>query len=64
MNHINLIEGLNIDQNCTVTRQETRASLGEIRFYQDYDYIYGEWRGVGLTNSQYFDSSGQKVEFQ
>jgi hypothetical protein len=28
MNHIDLMEGLNIDQNCTVTRQETRASLG------------------------------------
>jgi hypothetical protein len=27
MNHIDLMEGLNINQNCTGTRQETRASL-------------------------------------
>jgi hypothetical protein len=28
MNHIYLMEGLNINQNRAVTRQETRASLG------------------------------------
>jgi hypothetical protein len=28
MNHIDLTEGLNINQNRTVTRQETCASLG------------------------------------
>ena len=40
---------------------DEKTGLREVRTYEDYDNIDGEWRGVGLITKQFFDSNGFDV---
>lgn len=36
-------------------------NIREVRFYKDYKRIRGTWRGIDLTNKQYFDKTGKPL---
>ena len=36
-------------------------NIREVRFYKDYKRVGGTWRGVDMTNKQYFDKSGKPL---
>jgi RHS repeat-associated protein len=37
------------------------TKVREVRFYEAYDYINKQWRGVGYKNSQYFEEKGKET---
>lgn len=40
----------------------TRSSgIRQVNYFMSYDYINGEWRGVGQYRTDYFDSNGQRL---
>lgn len=40
------------------------SDVRELRYYSDYDYINGQWRGIGLTHKFLVGSNGNQIQIR